>query len=458
MATLEEVPHWAPKDWSVVGLKEPLKTRIVTSGPAVSNGLFTDLQQKMFRSIKRFWQFKLTEGGQLERNDSLNFLMFEAEEDPETLNWVSGDYSDATNSLNVNATKAAISGFDESLHKLLLDNLCSGVLHHKVVENGVELRTETEQKNGQLMGSLFSFPILCAINLAMFRLVYERFHKRRVPIRLLPVLVNGDDILFRQSVCFTRIWKEETSGVGLEPSVGKCYESKDFCIVNSRLMRVKRGFLIYKAVPYVNMGLVYGVAKGDTRQASVETLRERCAVLDGALANLSKDWDKQKDTDVFQAMVKNAKKRYDITYARIPDFHLGLTKELPQDREQQQKWIDYSRLSAAIVSKRVEEERKQSLKDGILVKNPGPFRCLIDRQRSEAIKAPLSIYQRKGPEFSFRLYLETMVKYFAKKRELEEEDAHFALKFEQYSRLIKKPFSSVLDECHTLLHVGDVFG
>jgi len=56
------------------------------------------------------------------------------------------------------------------------------------------------QTNGQLMGSVLSFPYLCAANLICFmRAVTRVCGLRNLPVpsvKDLPVLINGDDILF----------------------------------------------------------------------------------------------------------------------------------------------------------------------------------------------------------------------------------------------------------------------
>jgi len=123
------------------------------------------------------------------------------------------------------------------------------------------------QTNGQLMGSVLSFPILCIANLACYwkaledRLTYER----KIAVSELPVLVNGDDILFRSDKKLYMIWKKQVDRVGFKLSVGKNYFSRKYCMVNSQMRVVQhdpsgniRG---YRDVSFLNIGLLTGQAK-----------------------------------------------------------------------------------------------------------------------------------------------------------------------------------------------------
>jgi hypothetical protein len=130
-----------------------------------------------------------------------------------------------------------------------------------------ELPKPVWQRNGQLMGSPLSFPFLCVINAAVFRLAYESWNDCTVKIKDLPVLVNGDDIGFRSSWDFYQWWRWNIQQVGFQPSVGKNFTSEDFVNINSQYYRIdKVGDIHYVAeqVPYVNMGLITGRQKGDT--------------------------------------------------------------------------------------------------------------------------------------------------------------------------------------------------
>ena len=113
--------------------------------------------------------------------------------------------------------------------------------------------------NGQLMGCVFSFIILCLINAAVYRASLERYTGRRFFLRNLPAKINGDDILFKTNSLHYALWCEMIEKVGFEKSVGKNYVSDQFCVINSQYFDVTRDFC---KVPYFNLGWCTGVTKG----------------------------------------------------------------------------------------------------------------------------------------------------------------------------------------------------
>jgi hypothetical protein len=120
-----------------------------------------------------------------------------------------------------------------------------------------------KQTTGQLMGSTLSFPILCAVNLVCYWKTLETFLGRKVAARQLPVIVNGDDILFRCNEEFYKLWLVNIREVGFELSIGKNYVSKSFLTVNST------GFLwngsSFREIGYLNTGLLTGQSKLSAR-------------------------------------------------------------------------------------------------------------------------------------------------------------------------------------------------
>jgi len=137
--------------------------------------------------------------------------------------------------LNITVTKKLFEAFlgkaeySDELKDALRSNLYEQTL---VYPDG----TEAEQANGQLMGSPLSFPILCAANLLGYVLAWEEYHGRPVGrLDKLPVLINGDDILFKANDRFYTIWQRIVKSIGFDLSVGKSYFDKRFCTVNSKL-------------------------------------------------------------------------------------------------------------------------------------------------------------------------------------------------------------------------------
>jgi hypothetical protein len=96
-------------------------------------------------------------------------------------------------------------------------------------------------KNGQLMGSILSFPVLCAINLASYWCALEEYTGCTYKKEELPCLINGDDILFKSNDAFYTVWQKWITKAGFTLSVGKNYISPHFITVNSESWLHVRG-------------------------------------------------------------------------------------------------------------------------------------------------------------------------------------------------------------------------
>jgi len=158
--------------------------------------------------------------------------------------FVSGDYESATDLLHPFLSEVANEAICQRLRVPLEDQW---VL--KQCLTGHELKyskkgTLHKQQWGQLMGSPSSFPILCLINLAATKVAYEEYFRSLgvlkenefAVLEELPMVVNGDDILFW---CYQQdhydIWKGVTKECGLKFSLGKNYTHKRVAIINSEL-------------------------------------------------------------------------------------------------------------------------------------------------------------------------------------------------------------------------------
>jgi len=112
------------------------------------------------------------------------------------------------------------------------------------------------------MGNILSFPILCLVNLAGWLLSYVRHEKMSEGVvgdkeynsvlsllkvaldrgyltweelDILPVLINGDDILFQADPGHYQTWCSVIGELGFKKSVGKNYYTNRFFTVNSEL-------------------------------------------------------------------------------------------------------------------------------------------------------------------------------------------------------------------------------
>jgi hypothetical protein len=181
---------------------------------------------------------------------------------------VSGDYSAATDGLNLWYTKGA---FEESLNRSGLSgtdqSLLRSVLYEQTISYPDEMVKKSKgllspflQRNGQLMGSTLSFPILCTINLVCYWKALERYTGRTLKPDTLPVLVNGDDILFRADERLYALWNEEIAKVGFTLSLGKNYVHPRILTVNSQTYLFEKD-RTFEHLSYLNTGLLTGQSK-----------------------------------------------------------------------------------------------------------------------------------------------------------------------------------------------------
>jgi len=218
----KEIPAAVP-----VSLAEALKVRVITKGPALLNTALKPLQKYLHGVLAKHRCFQLV-GRPVTERILLDVLGATLAEDQ---SYLSGDYSNATNELNRRTSELVARALARRLRlsDLERDLLLRSLTGH-VLEHDGELRM---QQNGQLMGSVTSFPVLCIANFAICRLAMEFGSRMRLSTASLPLLVNGDDCLFRTNERGRRLWSLIGAFIGLSPSVGKCFWSREFCNVNS---------------------------------------------------------------------------------------------------------------------------------------------------------------------------------------------------------------------------------
>jgi hypothetical protein len=86
----------------------------------------------------------------------------------------------------------------------------------------------------------------------------KRFNRKFNP-RSLPVLLNGDDILFRADPLLYKIWKESIADAGFELSLGKNYIHPKVCCICSEFFQLFGE--VFRRVGYLNTGLLTSVSK-----------------------------------------------------------------------------------------------------------------------------------------------------------------------------------------------------
>jgi hypothetical protein len=152
-----------------------------------------------------------------------------------------------------------------------------------LIQDPENSENQLQQLNGQLMGSVTSFPILCIANLALCRYSLEVDRRQLLTLKNAPLSVNGDDAIMRIGTLGKTVWEKSCRRSGLSPSVGKVYYSKEFLNINSttydfssvypfensfELRKNKDGSfsevhrpLYFREVRYVNLGLLFGLKR-----------------------------------------------------------------------------------------------------------------------------------------------------------------------------------------------------
>jgi hypothetical protein len=116
-----------------------------------------------------------------------------------------------------------------------------------------------QQQNGQLMGSILSFPVLCVANMLCYVYSLEHYLNHKVNLYDIPVIINGDDILFRANDDFYAIWLETIKIAGFTLSIGKNYIHPTVFTINSVCYSYYKNVL--KTYGYLNVGLITGQSK-----------------------------------------------------------------------------------------------------------------------------------------------------------------------------------------------------
>jgi hypothetical protein len=252
-----------PSPAVVSAVLEPLKVRLITKTNAFANVLVQPLQKAMWKHLVREPQFALI--GEPLRTDHLyGILEREASmgwSEPDMM-WVSGDYSAATDGLDIDLTKQI---FERFVTVWKTDFLVQTIARRVLYEQELQYPEWTGldpvlQQNGQLMGSILSFPVLCIANLLCYWQAMELYHRRKIALRNLPVLINGDDILFRATPKFYELWKKTVALAGFKLSIGKNYIHPTFFTINSECFQFG-GDRRIRPVGYLNAGLLTGQTK-----------------------------------------------------------------------------------------------------------------------------------------------------------------------------------------------------
>lgn len=221
--TYSSFPPSDPLPVRVEPILEPLKVRTITAG---SGEVFClkPFQMAMWRALGDYPQFCLTHG--TKNLFSAISRIYEASDSTDV--WISGDYSAATDSFPIEASKALLEGILTQIpHEPTKRWAMKEISPHLLVYPKWTGLEPVLQKSGQLMGSLLSFPLLCLLN---------DMTAESIGLTSNQYLINGDDILMRCPRSLYPEWKEKVQEFGLTLSLGKNYIHEDYGTVNSQLI------------------------------------------------------------------------------------------------------------------------------------------------------------------------------------------------------------------------------
>jgi len=218
---------------TIQAVLEPLKVRVISKGNAGPYYASKRLQKALHDVLRGMDCFKLI-GQPLGATDLFDLAVNPVQVGTGRLEWFSIDYSAATDKLSARLS-ASILGYLLENQDPAMVNLWQSVLAPHMCEYPFpydESVLPVQQRNGQLMGSVLSFPILCIANLGLYLSVIAD-DPRPIVEKLRGVLVNGDDMLY---VAPRSLWDDHVAlgrAVGLEMSPGKAYHHPVYANANS---------------------------------------------------------------------------------------------------------------------------------------------------------------------------------------------------------------------------------
>lgn len=216
---------------------ESLKARIITC-PEADTYCLKSLQMEMFKQLKNWKVFEPCWTPDFKLDD---FKLGPGEY------LLSGDYSAATDEINFHCSQVVIRQLAYHFRQLGNERLAKWIEYeggkHLVMYPPSAQLDPVLQENGQLMGSLLSFPILCLINAFTICKAQHR------DLNCVRAKIHGDDIAAVVTRKEFNSWKRIASLVGLTLSPGKNYLSKDFVSIDSQLYVRDVGSQGKEAVP-----------------------------------------------------------------------------------------------------------------------------------------------------------------------------------------------------------------
>jgi len=262
-----------PLNCTIQAVLEPNKIRVISKGNAIPYYSCRPLQKALFEALKGIESFVLI-SRPLSPTDLLP-LFKKAKKD---WNWFSIDYSAATDGLSWKYSgrilNHIISGLEPRQQEIANRVLGPHNLHYpRMSDSPGCVAFKGTQTNGQLMGSILSFPILCLANLGVYldamSYYQTEFEDWTDEERLEAVKINGDDMVYAAPPEYWDTHVEIGKKVGLEMSIGKAYLHREYLNINSqsfhfplhKLEEGKKDNRRISMINFLNVGLFFGQHK-----------------------------------------------------------------------------------------------------------------------------------------------------------------------------------------------------
>jgi len=224
---------------TIQAIKEPNKIRIISKEQSLLQYINKRLQKKLHNIMKKIPCFRLI-GRPFCPTDMIDLSKMAKPTD----RWFSVDYSAATDCLSYLYSSQILSRVVQLLpdEEEELANYSFGPheLYYPTLDECGKLSIEHRgtMTNGNLMGGILSFLVLCLANLGLYLRVTEHSqmlwsHRQR----LNHVLVNGDDMVYAADISLWEKHIKYGSLVGLEMSIGKSYTHSSYLNLNSTSVR-----------------------------------------------------------------------------------------------------------------------------------------------------------------------------------------------------------------------------
>jgi len=252
---------------TIQAVLEPLKVRVISKGNAAPYYLAKYFQKKLHGILREYPFFRLI-GKTVCPTDLYDLVNNRIMGGTGPFGFASIDFAAATDNLSASLSRSIMEeltcDFPDWWKHLFLQCLAPHYCKYPKVDD-VKLK-DVQQQNGQLMGSIVSFLILCLANAGVTLAATAEEDPNGWYDRLRGVLINGDDNGF---VCRKSVYKTFTryaEACGLEMSVGKAYWHHTLFNINSQcfhldLAKANKFLVTPKVIPYLNTGLFFGQGK-----------------------------------------------------------------------------------------------------------------------------------------------------------------------------------------------------